>query len=138
MNVQTTDLEPMLECVAFLLIRDGMLLAERRNLTKTVMPGILAIPGGHCDPGEAALDALHRELHEELALTATAVQFVCTLLHRSAELRRLHYYAVTAWSGELQVQEAESVDWVPLTNAAALDLDVDRLAVAVYLHHLET
>jgi hypothetical protein len=35
------------ECVAALLIKDGTLLAEERKLAKSVMPGAIALPGGH-------------------------------------------------------------------------------------------
>ena len=45
---------PMLECVAFMLMRDGRVLLERRSLTRRLLPGALAIPGG---PEEALVSA---------------------------------------------------------------------------------
>ena len=123
----------MLECVAFLLVRDGEVLAERRRLTKKLLPGICAIPGGHLEAGEAPEAGLRRELHEELGLNAREVQYVCSLLHRSEELRRLHYYAIETWSGAMENNEAEALLWIPLNRADELNLDVDRTAVAEYV-----
>jgi 8-oxo-dGTP pyrophosphatase MutT (NUDIX family) len=122
-----------LECVAALVILDGAVLAEERKLTKKVLPGALALPGGHVERGEQAEDALRRELMEELGIAALDARHVCTLLHRSQEFRRLHYFAVTSWEGAIANHEAASLRWLPLSAPRALDLDVDRLALAEYL-----
>ena len=122
-----------LDCVALLLIRDRRVLAEKRKLTKRLAPGALAIPGGHVEPGEALEAALTREAREELAIDARDAAFVCTLLHRAEELRRLHYYAVRSWGGEVVPDEAESVVWLPFHEAQRLDFDVDKTAVSEYL-----
>ena len=123
----------MLECVAFMLIRDGHVLAEKRKTSKKVAPGAMAIPGGHLEPDETIEQALHRELAEELTVKAKDTKFVCTLLYRDGEIRRLHYFAVASWSGEVSNNEAERLAWIPLDRAFQLDLEVDRVAVAEYL-----
>ena len=122
-----------LDCVALLLIRDRRVLAEKRKLTKRLAPGALAIPGGHVESGEALEAALTREAREELAIDVRDAAFVCTLLHRAEELRRLHYYAVRSWGGEVVPDEAESVVWLPFHEAQRLDFDVDKTAVSEYL-----
>jgi 8-oxo-dGTP diphosphatase len=121
-----------LECVAALVIKDATVLAEERKPTKRVVPGAVALPGGHVEPGEGIEDALRRELMEELGITPLEVRYVCTLLHRSAEFRRLHYFAVPQWEGRMENHEAASLRWVPLTAPNDLDLEVDRLALAEY------
>jgi 8-oxo-dGTP diphosphatase len=128
-----TSHEQPLDCVAFLLIRDGQVLLERRSLTKRLLPGVRAIPGGHMEPGESPDEALRRELHEELGVAPHSVTYVCTLLHRSEELRKLHYFAIDTWHGEMVPHEAESLEWSDLDDATAFDLDVDRIAVSEYL-----
>lgn len=128
----TTDDCPF-DCVAFLLIRDDRVLLERRSPTKRVVPGVLAIPGGHMEQTESPEEAVRRELQEELGLTASTVSYVCTLLHRSQEFRRLHYFGITTWDGELTALEADGIEWVEMRDAPAFDLDVDRLAVSEYL-----
>lgn len=124
---------PPVECVAFMLIQGDHVLAERRKHTKQVMPGAVALPGGHLEPGEMPDGALHREIQEELGIESIDFVYVCTLLHRSQEFRKLHYFAVTRWQGALQRHEAEALLWIPLNALSPLDLDVDRMAVAEYL-----
>src|SRR4051794_23264047 len=98
-----TDDHP-LDCVAFLLVDHDRVLLERRSLTKRVVPGVLSIPGGHMEPVERPEEALSRELLEELGVIPTTIRYVCTLLHRSEEFRKLHYFAVEAWEGEISPQ----------------------------------
>ena len=127
-----TDLAEFRECVACLLIADGSVLAERRRLTKTLAPGAVAIPGGHMEAGEEPEEALRREVQEELGVVPRDPRYVCRLLHRAEELRRLHYFAVTEWEGTLTNHEAAALLWLPLTALERLDFDVDRTAVAEY------
>jgi 8-oxo-dGTP diphosphatase len=121
---------PLLECVAGLLIDDGRLLVEVRRPTKSLAPGAVAIAGGHVEGTESFEDAIRREIHEELGVVAREVRYVCTLLHRSQELRRIHYFAVTRWEGTIENHEAASLRWLPLDELESLDFDVDRIAVA--------
>ncbi|MFN8531928.1 MAG: NUDIX domain-containing protein [Dehalococcoidia bacterium] len=131
-NVPMLPAEP-LECVAFLVIQNDLVLAERRSTTKRVVPGAIAIPGGHMEPGETPEEAVRRELQEELAIVPRSMRYVCTLLHRSEEFRKLHYFAVEAWNGTLSSHEAESLSWVSMQDLSALDLDVDHIAIREYL-----
>ena len=123
----------LVDCVAFMLMKDGQLLVEKRKLTKRVVPGAVSVPGGHLEAGEQPEEALRREAREELGIVPLEMAYVCTLLHRSQEFRKLHYFAVTCWEGAITPHEAEAVAWIPLTALQTLDLDVDRLAVQEYL-----
>jgi 8-oxo-dGTP diphosphatase len=128
----TSTAEP-LDCVAFMLIAEKRILVEKRSATKKLLPGILAIPGGHQEQGEDSQTALVRELHEELNITPQKFFYVCTLLHQAEEYRRIHYYVVESWLGEMSALEAESLQWIPLEKLSALDLEIDRLAIQSYL-----
>ena len=107
------DGAPPLDCVVFMLVRDGHVLAEKRKATRRLAPGAIALPGGHVDGDEGLEAALERELHEELGIVAERIAYVCTLLHRAEEFRKLL--------------------WTRLDEPAALEIDVDRTAIAEYL-----
>ena len=88
-----------LECVALLLVRDRLVLAERRKLTKRLAPGAVAIPGGHIDPGERPGQALMREAREELRIVLREMAFICTLMHLAEELRMPCIDWTSTWTG---------------------------------------
>jgi mutator protein MutT len=123
----------LLDCIAFMLIKNQRVLAEKRKPTKKVVPGALALPGGHMEAGEAPEEALRRELREELDILPTSMAYVCTLLHRAQEFRKLHYFVVEDWQGEISNREAEALLWIPLDQVHTFDLDVDRVAMSEYL-----
>ena len=122
-----------LECVAFMLVDGDRLLVEKRSATKKLLPGVIAVPGGHLEQGEDLETALSRELSEELDITPQRFSYVCTLLHQAEEYRRIHYFVIDSWLGELATNEAESLQWIPLDDLSVLDLEIDILAVQTYL-----
>lgn len=127
----------IIECVAFMLFRGDAVLAERRKQSKSLLPGAILLPGGHMEAGESPQAALHREVHEELEVAVEQFHYVCTLLDGTGldgrnELRKLHYFAVLQWTGEIQVHEAEELLWLEPDQLAVLDAYVDQLAVAEY------
>jgi 8-oxo-dGTP diphosphatase len=121
------------ECIACILIQDRYVLAEQRKFTKKVVPGAIALPGGHMEDGESPEAAVYRELQEELGIVTRDLTYVCTLLHRSQEFRKIHYFAVQSWTGELTTYEADAVLWVPFDALDTFDLDVDRIALSEYV-----
>jgi 8-oxo-dGTP diphosphatase len=121
------------DCVAFMLIEGGKILAEKRTMATQLDPGAVAIPGGHVEPGESWEEALYREAKEELGVIISSPQFVCSLLEKLSELYRIHYYVVKSWAGQIECHEAESILWIPLSELERLDLDVDKIAVNEYL-----
>jgi 8-oxo-dGTP diphosphatase len=77
-----------------------------------VYAGFWEFPGGKLEPGESALQALQRELLEELGIrvgpaTAWKVQEV----DYPHALVRLNFYKVFDWRGELQMREAQDFAW---------------------------
>ena len=137
-KVETGEERIPLECVAFMLVKDNHVLAEKRKLTKTLVPGAVALPGGHMENDEHPREALRRELLEELGIVARRVAYVCTLLHRAEEVRKIHYFAVERWDGEILNREAEALLWLSLDELHILDLAIDRVAVCEYLRVYRT
>ena len=124
--------QKFLDSIACMLIKDQQVLAEKRKLTEQVAPGALALPGGHMEAGESPEEALHREIREALNIVPTRIAYVCTLLHPAQEFRRLHYFVVEAWQGEISDRVAETLLWIPLNQAHRFDLAVDRVAISEY------
>jgi 8-oxo-dGTP diphosphatase len=124
--------EPI-DCVAFMLISNNAILVEKRSANKRLLPGALAIPGGHVEQEEKIEAALLRELREELNIEPQGYAHLCTLLHQAEETRRIHYFVVEHWEGEMCAQEAELVTWLPLDDRSALDLEIDITAIERYI-----
>jgi mutator protein MutT len=119
------------ECVSFMLIDNGNVLLEKRCKNKKTDAGATNIPGGHIEEGENQVQALLREVSEELTVTPTSYKYLCSLYHPTSELQLIHYYIVDDWEGEISAQEAEEVQWHPLSSAP-VGIDADRLALSEF------
>jgi len=90
---------------------DGSFLLAQRPAGK-VYAGYWEFPGGKIEPGEAAMSALARELHEELGIDVQRVYPWITRDYDYAHAAvRLRFYRVTEWSGELHGRENQQVAW---------------------------
>ncbi len=77
-----------------------------------VYAGYWEFPGGKVEPGEAVVDALARELHEELGITVTHVTPWLTRTHDYPHaFVHLHFYMVWDWQGELHPHEGQQFAW---------------------------
>jgi len=117
------------QCVSFLLLKGGRVLLEKRSKHKETDPGLITIPGGHIESGESQIQALYRELEEELNVVPKQYEFLCSLYHPTSELQLIHYYVVSTWENELVVREAEEVVWYPLASAP-VEIKADELALS--------
>ena len=78
----------------------------------TFYPGYWEFPGGKVEPGEAPVDALKRELDEELGITVTACSPWLTLSHEYEHaFVRLHFFRVEGWQGALQDHVHSALSW---------------------------
>ena len=102
----------VVEVAVGVLIRpDGDFLLTTRPVGK-VYAGYWEFPGGKLEAGETVLQALRRELQEELGIAiADATPWKTTMMDYPHALVRLNFCKVFNWSGDLQMREAQSFSW---------------------------
>jgi 8-oxo-dGTP diphosphatase len=143
--------------VAIFLKPDGTFLLSSRPQGKPY-PGYWEFPGGKIETGETVLQAMIRELVEELNVTITAATpWFSFLMHYTHATVRLHCWRVSAWHGEMRGMEGQHFEWqqlnaltvgptlpgcVPIFRALALPgvyaiTDASEAGAANYLARLE-
>lgn len=112
--------KPFIDVAAGLILRpDGALLLAERPADKP-WAGWWELPGGKIESGETTLQALARELKEELDIDVTEATPWVTYIHEYPKtIVRLAFCRVTGWTGEPAGIEGQRLAWVnpgaPLT-----------------------
>ena len=119
--------------VAALIEADGKLLVCQRRRTDSF--GLMwEFPGGKLEPGETPAEALARELHEELGVTARIGPEIYRTRHQYSELGEaidLIFFAATVRPDEVKNQAFEKMEWRrPQTLHELNFLPADREFVA--------
>jgi 8-oxo-dGTP diphosphatase len=121
-----TPPEPIL--VAAGVLRDGsgrVLIAQRPE--GKYAAGFWEFPGGKIQSGESPLQALCRELAEEIGVQVSAASPLMTLRHSYPErVVELHVFEVSQYSGRAHGLEGQSLRWVSvdeLGTAGLLEAD---------------
>jgi 8-oxo-dGTP diphosphatase len=103
--------------VGVLLRPDGTVLLGNRPPDKP-WPGWWELPGGKLEPGETVLQALARELREELGIEVTASTPWVTYVHEYPTTTvRLAFCRVTGWNGEPKGLEGQELRWIDVRHA---------------------
>lgn len=88
---------------------DKVLLCLRKNTE--FYPGYWAFPVGRVEVGENFVDALRRELFEEVAIQMLNCESLTTLYDHEQNIQHM-VYRVTEWRGEVQNLEPDLCDAV--------------------------
>ena len=99
------------------------------------MAGRWEFPGGKIDGGESELQALSRELTEELGVKLLSAERMLQLTHEYAErCVELSMWLVTAYEGEPMSLDGQALKWVRPAELVNEDLlEADRPIVAALL-----
>lgn len=108
--------------VAGLIYRDGRLLVCQRR-GDGPFPLKWEFPGGKVEKGESDIDALRRELREELAVEACGVVFICQYDHSypAGPTVSLRFYHVSEFTGAVKNLIFKQISWRKLADLAQLD-----------------
>lgn len=106
-----SDRQVIHAAVAVLQQPDGQVLLGRRPEGKP-WAGWWEFPGGKIEQGESPLQALQRELHEELGTEAIeATPWLTRSFDYPEKTVSLHFFMVRQWSGEPHGKEGQQLSW---------------------------
>lgn len=99
----------------------------QRSKTK-ISPGLWAVPGGKLEKGETPLDALKREIWEELQIVAKPekLEFLHTFYIKNVlmnyTLHSFYWKASTIFDVKININEHQSYIWQPINKTQELPL----------------
>jgi 8-oxo-dGTP diphosphatase len=100
----------------------GNILLAQRPVDKH-LGGLWEFPGGKCEVNESAVDALSRELHEELGIADISSRPLIQVRHDYGDKKIfLDVYLVTHWQGEPVGKEGQPLTWVSLNEMEHYDM----------------
>lgn len=112
------------QLVAGLVRRNNRVLLCHRRLDRTHYPDVWDLPGGHIEKGESMIDALVRELEEELGIIPRLAKDA-PWLTLTADGLQLHIHLIDHWTGEprnLATDEHDELRWVSPGELATLGM----------------
>lgn len=104
----------------------GELLLQKRSTKKDVAPGKWDTSvGGHVNPGEGLIDALNREMEEELGIKSCEPEFLYAYIHSNPyESELVHTYSCT-YDGDISFNK-EEIDEVRCWSIDEIDEDLGK------------
>lgn len=108
----------------FLFLRDGNKILLTRRFKTDYFDGWYSVPAGHVDAGELPLDAIVREVKEEIGVTVekkdiTFVHCLYRTKHDETGDRVDIFFTATKWTGEItnaEPHKCDDVRWFPVRS----------------------
>ena len=95
--------------------RGEILIAKRKQHQD--QGGLWEFPGGKREDGESSLEALKRELAEELSIEICAAEPYLTQRHEyPAKIVHLEFFRVKTWHGEARGAEGQDIQWAKISE----------------------
>ena len=100
-----------IEVVAAVIYEDGAYFATQRGYGE--FEGMWEFPGGKIEPGESRESALIREIQEELGVSISVEDYICTTDYDYTTFHlTMHCYICSIVSGEIELREHKSARWL--------------------------
>ena len=107
---------PWIPVVAGLMKREGRVLLGQRP-AGDVFPGLWEFPGGKLEEGEPPVQALTRELREELQVEAKVGSLRLAITHHSRGINLIVlFYDIVSWKGEPQPAHHGELQWTDFSK----------------------
>jgi 8-oxo-dGTP diphosphatase len=113
-----TEPKPTLHVAVGVILRNGELFIAKRQGDQH-LAGLWEFPGGKVEANETVLDALKRELHEELGINVINAEPLIEQRHEY-DIRTvvLDCWLVTQFSGEAHGKEGQPTTWARIDECA--------------------
>lgn len=119
---------------AAIIRQDDLILLTQRK-PDAHLPNLWEFPGGKVEAGESLVDALGREIREELGITVTVHnEYYTTTHHYPTKSVELHFFNCSILDGEPRALEVAQFRWVKSSDLSAYEFPaadhelVERLA----------
>lgn len=121
--------------VAAVVLREKKLLCVRRTQnTKEYISSKWEFPGGKVEHGENQIQALKREILEELHIEIQNIEFLMTVEHTYPDFHLvMHAYTCEISSGEPVLTEHVDLKWLSVDELAELDWAAADIPIVKYL-----
>lgn len=103
--------------VALAVIKKGDKIFIQKRPSTGLMAGLWEFPGGKIEKGESAVDAIHREIAEEVGISIKNVKVIKRIKHAYTSFKvDLHCFEAEHAEGKVQLKFASEGKWVKLSE----------------------
>lgn len=122
--------------VAIIVNNDEQVLIARRHAHQH-QGDLWEFPGGKREANETRLEAVQREIHEEVGLQVDQAEPLMQIVHDYPELQvELDVWLVTEFSGEATGKEGQPLVWCPLAELSDREFPAANLQIIERLTNL--
>ena len=124
-----------IQVVSAILLKDSNVFCVQRTTNKKEYISLKwEFPGGKVEHGEDSIQALKREIHEELHIEIQNIEFLMTVEHTYPDFHLvMHAYTCKISSGEPVLTEHADMKWLPVDELEQLDWSAADIPIVKHL-----